>query len=376
MVVQLNNVAKRSGFTIVELLIVIVVIAILATITTVSYNGIAKRAAIASLQSDLRQSVDQLGSLQVDNGAYPLTASFNPNTQLKHSPDTTLEYTSDGTTYCITAASAKAQDNYYFDLSTGKPVQGKCTGHTGYAAGGGVVADGAIIQTITSANCPATSTRAVDARDSHSYWVKQLADGKCWMLTNLAYAGGGTNTYNDVDTLTNGTGGATTYTVASYYVVPSTTNYRIEPDAPSTSTDGGVTGSQYGYLYNWCAAMGGQTSTSACANATTPLPNTAISVCPAGWRLPTGNGGELGALNSNVNTGSTTDDTGLRSAWLGQWGGYWNSSFSNQGSAGNYWSSTQYSAAYGYRINFKSTSVDTASNNFKYFGFAVRCLAN
>lgn len=40
-------VLKQKGFTIVELLIVIVVIAILATITTVAYNGIRQRAAVA-----------------------------------------------------------------------------------------------------------------------------------------------------------------------------------------------------------------------------------------------------------------------------------------------------------------------------------------
>lgn len=46
------------------------------------------------------------------------------------------------------------------------------------------------MQLITSANCPATRIRAVDARDNRTYWVQATPDGKCWMLTNLAYAGG------------------------------------------------------------------------------------------------------------------------------------------------------------------------------------------
>ncbi len=59
------------GFTIVELLIVVVVIAILAAITIIGYSGIQGRANDSSIQADLRQISTKLQAYYIDNGSYP-----------------------------------------------------------------------------------------------------------------------------------------------------------------------------------------------------------------------------------------------------------------------------------------------------------------
>lgn len=57
----------RSGFTLVELLIVIVIIAILAAITIVAYNGIQNRANDSRRMQDLAQIKRALKLYQTDN---------------------------------------------------------------------------------------------------------------------------------------------------------------------------------------------------------------------------------------------------------------------------------------------------------------------
>ncbi|NCU37713.1 prepilin-type N-terminal cleavage/methylation domain-containing protein [Candidatus Saccharibacteria bacterium] len=60
-----------QGFTIVELLIVTVVIAILASITVVAYNGIQGRAIDSRRLSDVRMITKALQVYKISNGVYP-----------------------------------------------------------------------------------------------------------------------------------------------------------------------------------------------------------------------------------------------------------------------------------------------------------------
>jgi prepilin-type N-terminal cleavage/methylation domain-containing protein len=75
---MVKRMGKQSGFTIVELLIVVVVIAILAAITIVAYNGIQNRAYDSAVQSDMRQFEQKVKIAKVDaGGVYPTTLTLD-----------------------------------------------------------------------------------------------------------------------------------------------------------------------------------------------------------------------------------------------------------------------------------------------------------
>ena len=73
---------KTRGFTIVELLIVIVVIAILAAITIVAYNGIQNRAKTSSGQAAANSLVKKFEALNAIKGAYYSSAAGVTGTQI------------------------------------------------------------------------------------------------------------------------------------------------------------------------------------------------------------------------------------------------------------------------------------------------------
>lgn len=65
----------KKGFTIVELLIVIVIIAVLAAITIVAYNGIQNRAHDSTVHSDASAMAKKLEMMKVDMGRYPVSVA-------------------------------------------------------------------------------------------------------------------------------------------------------------------------------------------------------------------------------------------------------------------------------------------------------------
>ena len=130
---------KKSGFTIVELLIVIVVIAVLAAITIVAYNGIQDRAHTSAAASSSTQAAKKIKVWQVDNElTTPSCSQFytlvtNSGTG---APTGTCAFDFKDTNYQYTGYSAGAfcvtttvvNKSYKVSDST-TPTAGGCAGH-------------------------------------------------------------------------------------------------------------------------------------------------------------------------------------------------------------------------------------------------------
>ncbi|MBP9667494.1 prepilin-type N-terminal cleavage/methylation domain-containing protein [Candidatus Saccharibacteria bacterium] len=115
----------RKGFTIVELLAVVVVLSILATIVAISYSGWQQRLATNEAKADLLSAKSYMESSRNTSasGLYPASVSITS------SPKITITGggTSANTHYCIKAQSTRIASVVYYITDTTEASTTLCT---------------------------------------------------------------------------------------------------------------------------------------------------------------------------------------------------------------------------------------------------------
>jgi len=117
---------KTDGYTIVELVLVIIVLGILTAIGIISYNGWRQKTIETQMKSDLKSAVIAMENSRTFNNKYPTSV---PSTFKASQGDTISGGSPDGGSYCIDVVNSQFPSLYYHIESTGggHDVQsGKC----------------------------------------------------------------------------------------------------------------------------------------------------------------------------------------------------------------------------------------------------------
>ena len=220
--------ANTRGFTIVELLIVIVVIAILAAITVVAYNGIQNRARISAVSSALSQTNKKIAVFAVDGNGFPdnlATVGITDTSDVKY--EYSVNNTANPATYCVTATSGTV--SYKASSTTPTPTQGGCAGHAqgGMAAVTNLVTNPSI-ETGTSSYGPGGVTLAssTDWANNGTRSLKLTPTG----ATSDSYA----NVGGDTSALRLGMQAGNTYTISATINLPAAQAGTLQPTRART----------------------------------------------------------------------------------------------------------------------------------------------
>jgi prepilin-type N-terminal cleavage/methylation domain-containing protein len=126
-----NLYKSKAGFTIVELLVVIVVIAILAAITIVAYNGIQARGRTSSAAAGASALAKKIEAFNSITGAYPVFNTVgNITSQLSGQTESSL--TGSGITITYNAPTSSNGTNTFQVLLCGATAPAAGATATGY----------------------------------------------------------------------------------------------------------------------------------------------------------------------------------------------------------------------------------------------------
>ncbi|HRN90376.1 MAG TPA: prepilin-type N-terminal cleavage/methylation domain-containing protein [Candidatus Saccharibacteria bacterium] len=115
-----------SGFTIIELLIVIVIIGILATITFIAYSGIQRSATDSSAKDTLSKAVNAMKLTGVQTGSFDTL--FPTGLKVAGGIGIALTEVADSSTFCINVTSEKYDDILWHADESGTITEGLCDG--------------------------------------------------------------------------------------------------------------------------------------------------------------------------------------------------------------------------------------------------------
>lgn len=306
---------STSGFTIVELLIVIVVIGILAAITIVAYNGIQQRAKTATVQSDLVNASQKMALDYASNNNYQLTAAaVDSGKGLPASSGTTYQFHSTGSTYCITGTNGTV--SYMVSNTTTAPTAGGCAGDSQ----GGVAA---ITNLVTN---PSAET------DGSLWGGFSNAGGSTLSVATSGGFSGQNFMHLAVNAGTNGGGGiyaynipataGAVYTGSAYARMSSTKTFNLGLEWHSPSSGLGVS-------YGPNASVGSSGWTRLSSTGTAPAGTTSVTLVmyvTGGSGLNTGDALDIDAAMTTAGSTLYNYADGNSSSWI--WNGTQNTSSS------------------------------------------------
>ncbi len=296
------------------------------------------------------------------NGEFQtMNVNYNSVSALMGTPGLTASGTADGSglgSVGLYWSSTASSGSYAYSLRSQTPNTIDPSNNSVKITGLSVrcVAD-VTMQTFTETMLPdGGEMRLVDERDGKYYNVKKLADGNVWMTENLRLGDSEPMTLTPEDS-----------DVVENFELPATIETLSASDFSTYDTKNVYLDNTYGGYYNFYTATAGD------GTSTKTYGDLRHSICPRGWRLPTGNaGGEYSGLYTKYNSSALMrGDPGITLA-----GNIASGIIYSRGEYGSYWSSSVIDSNYGYSLFLNASNVlGTSYTGNKLGGFSVRCIA-